>query len=69
MGATLVILTGGFDLSAGAVISLVNVALALGLAGGASASPLALTAAASPLAWRRARSTVSSSPRCCSPSW
>ena len=45
MGATLVILTGGFDLSAGAVISLVNVALALGLAGGASASPLALTAA------------------------
>ena len=30
MGATLVILTGGFDLSAGAVISLVNVALALG---------------------------------------
>ncbi|MBR8656969.1 ABC transporter permease, partial [Achromobacter sp. Marseille-Q0513] len=45
MGATLVILTGGFDLSAGAVISLVNVALALGLAGGESASPLALTAA------------------------
>src|SRR3546814_18594070 len=31
IGATVVILTGGFDLSVGAVISLVNVALAAGL--------------------------------------
>ena len=70
MGATLVILTGGFDLSAGAVISLVNVALALGLAGGASASPLALTAAGIAIGHGGARSTVSSSPCCgCSPSW
>ncbi|REE07104.1 ribose transport system permease protein [Paraburkholderia sp. BL27I4N3] len=35
VGATIVILTGGFDLSAGAVISLVNVVIATHLTGGA----------------------------------
>jgi len=46
MGATLVILTGGFDLSAGAVISLVNVTLStlfLGQAADASVATLTLT--------------------------
>ncbi|MBO9356706.1 ABC transporter permease [Bordetella petrii] len=45
IGATIVILTGGFDLSVGAVISLVNVALAAGLVlGGPQASVWQATA-------------------------
>lgn len=45
IGATVVILTGGFDLSVGAVISLVNVALAAGLVlGGPQASVWQATA-------------------------
>ena len=45
VGATIVILTGGFDLSVGAVISLVNVALAAGLVvGGPQASVWEATA-------------------------
>ena len=63
MGQTIVILTGGFDLSAGAVISLVNVVLGTWHAGRTPASQILFGArGARHRRAGRARSTASSSP-------
>ena len=62
MGQTIVVLTGGFDLSAGAVVSLVNVVLAH-LDGPRAVEPAPVRAwSASASAPRSAPSTASSSP-------
>jgi ribose transport system permease protein len=62
IGETIVILTGGFDLSAGAVISLVNVVLASSMDPASSHESVVLWTLESASAWRRASSTAFSSP-------